>query len=54
MECDLLKERFDLEDLDASLGGTGDHPFDFEKYGALMMEEDRKRLLRPISVWTPR
>ena len=54
VECDLLKERFDLEDLDASLGGTGDHPFDFEKYGALMMEEDRKRLLRPISVWTPR
>ncbi|QDZ17933.1 CRAL-TRIO domain-containing protein [Chloropicon primus] len=43
-ECDLLQERFNLEELDVSLGGTGDLPFDFQKYGELMMSEDEKRL----------
>ena len=42
-ECDLLKERFDLNELDASLGGTGNLPFDFKKYGELMMGEDAER-----------
>lgn len=43
-KCDLLKERFDLELLDESLGGTGNCPYEHESYGAMMMEEDKKRL----------
>jgi hypothetical protein len=43
-QCDLLKERFNLEELDTALGGTGDFPYDHESYGKMMMKEDEERL----------
>ncbi len=46
-ECDILKERFNLDDLDTALGGRGDHPYDHDKYGAIMMAEDEARKSRP-------
>lgn len=42
-ECDLLKERFNLEELDTALGGTGNFPYDHEAYGKMMMKEDEER-----------
>ena len=41
--CDMLAERFDLDQLDESLGGRADCPFDFESYAEMMKEEDRTR-----------
>ncbi len=39
----MLAERFDLDQLDESLGGRADCPFDFESYAEMMKEEDRTR-----------
>jgi len=46
-ECDILKERFNLDDLDTALGGRGDFPYDHDKYGAMMKAEDEVRKNRP-------